>query len=199
MPPKVAFLTFSAQRWTWLSLLNIPVRHSCLRASSHLALVTTLLFLGPSRPQAAEAPIVASYELLNAIQGLNTVSTSKYIFSFSSHYTTVRWLQSYCRQNGIRHGLSTRINVIRDLLLSSGQKLLLLVAHLLPRTERKILLQFSHPAPEQIMFEMENLEVRIQRTEVEGIYTSLGGLGLEEGRRLLYGVASAKVKAEGSS
>lgn len=48
------------------------------------------------------------------------------------------------------------------------------------------------------MFEMENLEVRLQRTEVEGIYTSLGGLDLEGVRRLLHGVVSAKVKAEGS-
>lgn len=47
------------------------------------------------------------------------------------------------------------------------------------------------------MFEMENLEVRLQRTEVEGIYTSLGGLDPEV-RRLLHGVVSAKVKAEGS-
>lgn len=40
------------------------------------------------------------------------------------------------------------------------------------------------------MFEMENLEVRIQRTEVKGIYTGLGGLVLEEGRCLLCGVVS---------
>lgn len=68
---------------------------------------------------------------------------------------------------------------------ASLQKLLVLVVHLLPQTERKILLQFSYPATEQIMFEMENLEVRPQRTEIEGIYTSLGGLGLEEVRCLL--------------
>lgn len=133
-----------------------------------------------------EALTVASYELLNAIQGLDTVPASKSVFSFSPHYATINWLQSYCRPNGIEAWLVYTHKRYQE----SAAQLLLLVVHLLPQTERKILLQFSHPVPEQIMFEMENLEVRIQRTEVEGIYTGLGGVGLEEGRCLLSGVVS---------
>lgn len=112
---------------------------------------------------------------------------SKSVFSFSPHYTTIRWLQSYCRPDGIKAWFVYTQKRYQE----SAAQLLLLVVHLPPQTERKnILLQFSHPAPEQIMFDMENLEVRIQRTEVEGIYTGLGGLGLKEGRRLLCGVVS---------
>lgn len=94
-----------------------------------------------------------------------------------------------------RHGSFACINTIRDLLLTSLQELLLLVTHPLPQTGIKILLQFSHPASEQKVFKMKSLKARVPRTEAESIYTSLGGLCLEEARRLLYGVASAKVKA----